>query len=139
MSLFRKIVTSFVKSLLKNWFTKLNYIICLGLCLYQIYTISQLYFAYKTTTIVNYANSSLISLPAITICFNKYEVLRNKTFNNVNNNNDLGKSFENITIKDQFDQLYDYDDIISGCIVTITIDLAKTKHNHFSHASCLRS
>ena len=96
-------------------FLIIYYTICLGLCLYQIFTISELYFAYKTTTSVKYDNISMISLPAITLCFDKNEVLRENTLNKSENN--FLHLMANETIKDQFKMLYEFWEIFNLCIL----------------------
>src|ERR1700743_3797060 len=94
-------------------FRYLFYISCLSVCLYQIIKICEIYFSYKTTTFVNYDNFLVISLPAITICFDKIDVLRDdyrKHLNIKDNTNDdeneLVKQYlANYTITEQLDML----------------------------------
>ena len=124
-----------------NEFKKLFFLACLSACLYQIYTICDIYFSYKTTTFVNYDQFRVISLPAITVCFDKIDVLRDNVFNNTNqsetNYKDIRKKvmaiFQNYTIREQMQMLYNYSEIFYNCFVLKTkqfIDVTKMSNNN---------
>src|SRR5437868_11275892 len=78
------------------------FLLCLGLCLYQVCTICQIYFSYKTTTFVEYENISKISLPAITICMDKIEVIKNEVLQKYKIQKVSDEFLDNFTIKEQF-------------------------------------
>ena len=97
-------------------------IVCVFICFYQILQISEMYFAYKTITFVKYENISKISLPAITLCFEKHEVLRNKDLDQLlGTGKEVSKYLNNLTVKEQLTQLYNYQDIFEYCNVVNTI------------------
>ena len=50
--------------------------ICFVICFYQIIKICENYFSFETLTTVRYINEMRISLPGITICFDKIHALR---------------------------------------------------------------
>ncbi|XP_054157185.1 cytochrome P450 3A24-like [Oppia nitens] len=95
------------------------------MCLYETIQICQIYFSYKTTTFVDYDNIEEISLPAFTICFHKRDLLRQQYLTNVSNNgnqkqsNDynekLDQLFINLTIRQQFQLLQNWSDIVDNC------------------------
>ena len=87
--------------------------ISFGLCLYQILTISEYYFAYKTQTSVKYDKMTDISIPAMTICFDKYDVLRDKRLDQSENRNEFLVKFGKRPITEQFNLMYDFDDIFN--------------------------
>jgi len=116
---------------------------CLSVCVYQVYRICDIYLLYKITTSVTYGNISVISLPAITICFDKIDVLRDEYFVefNISHNQwdrnesklQVEKLCANYTIKQQFETLfYKYSQIFSHCLVlkTIAFNNEKTFHKY---------
>ena len=109
-------------------FLSLSSLICLSLCLYNIYEICEMYFGYKTTTFVKYESISKISLPAITLCFAKQDVYKKKDPAHPKATNDLLKSLAELSIKEQLEQLYDFDDIGNCSIMTtLGLDRMETK------------
>ena len=89
------------------------YTISFGLCLYQILTISGYYFEYKTQTSVKYDKMTDISIPSMTICFDKYDVLRDKSQDQSKDTKEFLMKFGNRPIREQFDLMYDFDDIFN--------------------------
>lgn len=59
--------------------------------IYQLYNINKIYFTKETTTNVMFENENEVSLPAITLCFDKYHL-----FNEIHSKN----STANQTIED---------------------------------------
>src|ERR1700744_1738976 len=108
-------------------FRQIFFIICFISCLYQMSKICEIYFSYKTTTSVSYGDFSVISLPAITVCFDKIDVLKdhyldqlNISRNGVNKHKSqiVAKIFcSNYTLRQQFDMFYTFNDIFSVCHV----------------------
>src|SRR6185437_6563438 len=111
-----------------NFVKQLFFIFCLSVCLYQIYTICEIYFSYKTTTSVSYGDFSVISLPAITVCFDKIDVLRYEYLIQLNiSRNDenkyksqhiIEKFCGNHTIEQQFAMFFNYIEIFTECYVS---------------------
>ena len=121
---------------IEKGFQIIIYAICLGLCLYQIFTISELYFAYKTQTSVKYDNTSTISLPGITLCFNKWDLLKKNDLAQFKSSHDYSASISNISIKDQLALMYDFDDIFENCSVSKTRGLVQNYQVNFSYIKC---
>ena len=94
---------------------------CAAMCLYQIVTICQIYFSYKTTTFVKYENISKISLPAITICVEKREVITNEAKERYNLSEATDEILAKLTVKDQFKLMMKYQDIFESCSVMTTV------------------
>ena len=98
------------------------------------------YLSYETSISIEYDNSSQISLPGITICFDKSDILRHEELNNTNISNEI-RSDEwrlkdyfnyNMTIKEQNQLLLSKDEIFANasCQVMETIGVeAKNKEN----------
>jgi len=88
---------------------------CLSGCLYQIIKICEIYFSYKTTTFVTYDKMSLISLPAITICIDKQYMFKTEYLDknpiNISDKQSLNTLFFSLTIRQQMDILYDFEDV----------------------------
>lgn len=91
-------------------------ILCLSLCLYQIYEICEIYFSYKTTTYVNYENLNEISLPALTLCMKKHDMIKESHLArlqaNMSSTSKLTKKtiseyLNNLTVSEQLDALHD--------------------------------
>ena len=103
------------------------FLICLATCLYEIIKICEIYFSYKTTTFVEYENISIISLPAITICVDKREVLSDNAVQNLtqsvaNLSDDKKDEFlAKLSIRDQFRALHNSSHIIKRCQLVKTI------------------
>src|SRR4051812_35245659 len=118
-------------------FRKLFFVFCLTVCLYQIYKICDIYFAYKTTTFVNYDKFSVISLPAVTICLDKYEVLRDEyriqlnatalNSNNAFNNKFVSSYLQSYPVKKQFEMLLTYNDVFNTCYVLMPLRYDKNQ------------
>ena len=53
----------------------LFYTVCITLCSYQLFDILMAYLSYETSISIDYENTSEISLPGITICFDKYYII----------------------------------------------------------------
>ena len=108
-------------------FRKIFFIFCLISCLYEVTKICEIYFSYKTTTSVSYGDFSVISLPAITICFGKMDVLRDHYLDQLNitrnkNNRNVSqivvyKYCNNHTIEQQFPMFFNYNEIFRECLV----------------------
>ena len=109
--------------------------LCLSLCLFQISDISKIYFSYKTTTFVSYGNQSEISLPAITICTDKQNLLKteyldkilsesNKTQNYRPNENQIQDFLNNMTVREQFNALLNFKQVFNKCRVFKPIAMA---------------
>ena len=123
-----------------NFVKQLFFIFCLSVCLYQIYTICEIYFSYKTTTSVSYGDFSVISLPAITICFNKIDVLKDHHLDQLNiSRNGVNKHesqivvkifCSNYTVRQQFDMFYPFKDIFSLCQVSGNRFINKTSNKN---------
>ena len=124
----------FTKYKLKNEqaFRVLYILMCVVMCLYQIVTICQIYFSYKTTTFVKYENISKISLPAITICVDKREVITNEAKERFNFSKVTDEILAKYTVKDQFKMLKNYQDIFE-CYVKPSILFAS---NAFHYIPC---
>ena len=90
---------------------------CAAMCLYQIVTICQIYFSYKTTTFVEYENISTISMPAITICMDKREVITNEAKERYNLSEVTDEALAKFTVEKQFQILMDYKSIFKSCFV----------------------
>ena len=58
----------------------LFFIICMTGCLFQIYKISEIYFLYETTTDVRRDEEADISFPALTICIDKLDFIKQCLF-----------------------------------------------------------
>ena len=86
--------------------------ICLGLCLYQISKICEIYFSYKTTISMSFEDISEISLPAVSICVNKTLLLRDEFFTQMSINKSdknmetIKNVLKNMTIKEQIDAMF---------------------------------
>ena len=117
-----------INKLSKSFF----FIISLGLCLYQICKICEIYFSYKTTISLSFQNSSLVSLPAITVCIKKTKVFRKdflqrllKNRTEIDNKHDLINS---IPIEEQIRHMLTYDEIIGdNCRVLKPIGVDSTE------------
>ena len=105
----------------KRIFQFLFFSLCLSLCLYQISNISKMYFSYKTTTFVSYGNQSEISLPAITICTEKQNLLKPEYLDkilsesNKTQNKTIKQILSNMTVREQFNALYDFRQVFNLC------------------------
>ena len=86
-----------------------------------IVTICQIYFSYKTTTFVKYENISKISLPAITICMDKREVITIDAKLRFNLSEATDEILAKLTVKDQFKIIMNYQDIFELCSVMTTV------------------
>ena len=117
------------RSLSEKLFLYLYSVFCLLSCLYQIYKICDIYFAYKTSTFVTYDDISTISLPAITVCMDKTEVLKRNAFDTNGDQVSSNELLANLSIREQFERLYDFTDIFNNCSVIGTIDLKSETHN----------
>ena len=60
--------------------------------LYQIIKICEMYFSYKTIIIFGYENQSMISLPAITFCVKKHQMIRKENLKNSSNQTEAEKT-----------------------------------------------
>ena len=113
----------------KRIFQFLFFSLCLSLCLYQISNISKMYFSYKTTTFVSYGNQSEISLPAITICTEKQNLLKPEYLDkilsesNKTQNKTIKQILSNMTVREQFNVLYDFRQLFNECAVINPIGL----------------
>ena len=145
--IYQKIVSTHLKFFLSNikdmnkfeTIFRFFFSLCLSLCLYQISDISKIYFSYKTTTFVSYSNQSEISLPAITICTDKQNLLKpeylskiNKTQNNTKNETQIKEFLNNMTVREQFNALYDFSQVFNLCAVFKTIGVS---HNYYLKSS----
>ena len=128
-------------------FRFLFYSLCLSLCLYQISDICKIYFSYKTTTFVSYGNQSEISLPAITFCTDKQNLLNpeyldqllsesNEIQNNTTNDNQIKEMLSNMTVRAQFDALYDFKQLFNDCLVLNPIGLPNCTYVYQSYCKC---
>ena len=91
------------------------FLLCMGLCLYQISKICEMYFSYKTTISMSYENISEISLPALSICVDKSFLLKPKYLTQLGinqterdspqNTAKVSKFMANMTIKEQFNAM----------------------------------
>ena len=115
-----------IKRSFEKLFRYLYGLFCLSVCLYQILDICDIYFSYTTTTFVSYENQSEISLPAITFCLDKRYLLKPEYLDqiNINKSDDEGTQnmavnefVANLTVKEQFDALYDFRETFNECIV----------------------
>ena len=111
----------------------LHILICAAIFSYQIVTICQIYFSYKTTTFVKYENISKISLPAITICMDKREVIGNEAKERYNLTEVTDEILAKFTVKEQFAMLMEYRSIFKSCSVKTPI-LFKARPS--SYKSC---
>src|ERR1700744_6346730 len=104
-----------------KFFRQMFFIICLSSCLYQMSKICEIYFSYKTTTSVSYGDFSVISLPAITVCFDKIDVLKDEylILLNISRNDEIKYKSQHIierfcgnhTIEQQFAMVFNYKEI----------------------------
>ena len=126
----RQTITIFTKFKVKieQVFRVLYILFCAAMCLYQIVTICQIYFSYKTTTFVKYENISKISLPAIFMCVDKREVITNEAKERLNYTV-TDEILNNYTVKDQFKMIKNYQDIFD-CHVKPSI-LFKSDSLHY--------
>ena len=102
---------------------------CMGLCLYQISKICEMYFSYKTTISMSYENISQISLPALSICVDKSFLLKPKYLTQlgftesdqrlVQNWRKIGLFLANMTIKEQFNAMFSKDYIFQNSCHTL--------------------
>ena len=103
--------------------TILALIICFFGCFYQLFKINTIYFSNETTTNVMFEYENEVSLPAITLCFNKFYLFHeifNKNFTaneTVIDNKEIDHKFVRMTIAEQIEALEIYDNIISGCFI----------------------
>src|ERR1700743_2057718 len=93
----------------KNLYHIFAKLLCLMGCMYQTYKISLLYFSYETTTNVKYESSATLTLPAITVCFDKEALIRPEFVKNFNLNKTLNSTkggikdyLNTLSIGDQF-------------------------------------
>ena len=118
----------------------LYFCLCFGLCLYQIIKICEIYFSYETTVSMSYENSLQISLPSISVCFDKqfvikpefYEQMRAKNMFSENEVNDRQMIVEfmneNQTMRQQIEVMYNFEDIFNNsCRVLTTIGINFTE------------
>ncbi|CAG2101116.1 unnamed protein product [Medioppia subpectinata] len=111
----------------------------MAMCSYQVYKISVLYFSYTTTTSVSYQKVSTISMPGISICFNKESLLREeyrRILSEDNNGSQLNASelLEQINlwpINKQHSALYSMSDIFNNsCRASKPIAFANSTDQH---------
>ena len=95
----------------------LHILLCAAIFSYQIVTICQIYFSYKTTNFVKYENISKISLPAITICMDKREVITNEAKERYNLSKVTDEILSKFTVEEQFSMLMEYRSIFRSCSV----------------------
>ena len=133
-----------------EFYRQIYFIICFISCLYQMSKICEIYFSYKTTTSVSYGDFSVISLPAITVCFDKMDVLRDHYLNQLNiSRNGVNKHksqivlkifCSNYTLRQQFDMFYTFNDIFSVCHVLgnrfINKTSIKNNNNNYYYDNC---
>ena len=98
--------------------------LCFGLCLYQMWRICEMYFSYKTIITIGFENQFVISLPAITLCFRKKNMIKGeylKTFqdqlNWAENDVKLLDYLNNLTINEQIGLFYTESDVFTVCVV----------------------
>ena len=116
---------SFIKLIREHYVRGIYFTFCLFVCLYQIYKICEIYFSYETITSVRYENIAIISIPALTLCFEKKDVLKEEYMNRLNQSDNESELRENVnkfaanfTIKEQLEKLYlDHDQIFNACAV----------------------
>ena len=106
------------------------YLFCITLCSYQMIDLLRAYLSYETSISIDYGNSSQISLPGITICFDKFDLLRHEKLNNTNISEEIRTDrwrlidyFNyNMTIKEQNQLLFSKKEIFTNaCQVMETI------------------
>lgn len=117
----------------------LFYTLCIALCSYQVINILYAYLSYETSISIEYDNSSQISLPAITICLEKYYILRDEELNESEINEKirsdrwlLNNYFNhNLTIAQQNQYLLSKNEVFftDGCSLIETIGV----RNHPTH------
>ena len=106
--------------------------ICLVLCCYQVYQISEMYFKYETTTAVKYDTSPVISVPGFTLCFNKKDVIKPKYINETRNSSSFYDWINKFKIRDQFEMLLDYNQIFKTCLIWRPNGFNKTNSSEIS-------
>ena len=126
-----------------EFYRQIYFIICFISCLYQISKICEIYFSYKTTTSVSYGDFSVISLPAITVCLDKMDVLKDHYLDQLNiSRNGVNKHesqivvkifCSNYTVRQQFDMFYTFNDIFSKCQVPGNRFINKTSNKNKSN------
>ncbi|XP_054162140.1 uncharacterized protein LOC128960094 [Oppia nitens] len=96
-------------------------ILLLLICSYQVYKICYLYLSYCTTTSVTYDQLSDLSLPGITLCFDKQWILRDdykqqmlKQYNASVNSTDWKRLVNSLSIAGQMNVLLSMDEIFGN-------------------------
>ena len=94
-------------------------ILCGMGCVYQTYKLSSIYFSYETTTFVRYESDGEKTLPAITVCYNKYLQLKDefkKKIAHFDNNKAIFKKLNNLTIAEQFQSMEKEPRMLKNCM-----------------------
>ena len=121
------------------------YMFCIALCCYQMIDILRAYLSYETSISIDYENTSEISLPGITICFDKFDLLRSEVLNKTNISDELRKDrwrlidyFNyNMTIKAQNQLLLSKEEIFTNaCQVMETIGVRKENRTDLLYLNC---
>src|SRR5690348_14197689 len=64
-------------------FKLISLIFCIAGCIFHLNSISKLYFSYQTLTNVKFDYSNELTLPGITICYDKLLQLKDEYFNKI--------------------------------------------------------
>ena len=114
------------------------FLLSMGLCLYQISKICEMYFSYKTTISMSYENISEISLPALSICVDKSFLLKPKYLTQLGINQTerfsetdskkINGFLGNLTIKEQFNAMNGKEYLYYDCKVLVPRSFATDKN-----------
>lgn len=106
------------------------YSLCFGLCLYQNIKILNLYFSYSTVNSIAYGNYTQVSLPALTICIDKKDLLKVKYHKSWfhSNGSDIRQSedfyaiINNSSVGQQFEMFFSAEELFDNrCQVVKTL------------------
>ena len=118
-----------------NTFVGIMILVCFCGCIYQVYYVSQNYFAYKTTTRVETRLNDLIRYPAIIICIKIGDFLKDST---TLQGNASGIDLLNLTIHQLYLKTPPENETIGACYLRTNIQKNLTKqptvdicNNHF--------
>lgn len=115
------------------------YGLILMLCSYQVIDILQKYLSFETWISIDYYNSSHISLPGITVCFNKQNLIGDIQLNEtVKNNRSLLHQYMNreFTIKEQNLFLESKEILKNNCRAIKTMAFEKTNESKHNYIDC---
>ena len=131
---FPSLLSKIIKSIKSYGVLIVFYLVCLITCFLQVYEICEKYFLYETLTSVTFAKRSEISLPAVTICVNKFYIFNDSYKSELNFDQDKNytrfeflKKINEFSIEKQFQILYSAEEVFSKSVVLKTKQFSQLK------------